>query len=140
MTMGVRRAARLEWSGSGLAFRGGGTDPETPAIEIDGDGKRGPSPMLTLLLACAGCSAADVVHILGKMRVDLARLTVDVEGTRREEEPQRYTAVRFRYRLSGGRLDPAKAQRAVELSLEKYCSVVHSLAPDIDIDYEVEVA
>jgi putative redox protein len=91
-------------------------------------------------VVCAGCSAADVVEILGKMRVGLERLTVDVEGTRREEQPRRYMSIKFHFRLSGRRLDPDKAKRAVDLSLEKYCSVVHSLAPDIDVAYEVEVA
>jgi putative redox protein len=138
--MGDRLAVRLSWSGTGLAFHGGGTDPKTPAVQIDGDGKRGPSPMLTLLLACAGCTGADVVHVLGKMRVVLRELTIDVEGQRRDDDPRRYTSIRLRYRLSGDGLDRAKADRAVGLSLEKYCSAVHSLAPDMDIDYDVEVA
>ena len=63
------RAILLEWSGQGTRFEGGGTEPSTPAIVLDGDGAAGPSPMLTLLLACAACSGADVVTILRKMRV-----------------------------------------------------------------------
>ncbi len=96
--------------------------------------------MLALLLACAGCSGADVVTILQKMRVRLTALRIDVEGTRRAEEPRRYVAVRFVYRLSGDGVDRAKAERAVALSLEKYCSVVHSLAPDIAITHEIRLA
>lgn len=96
--------------------------------------------MLTLLLAAGACSGADVVTILARMRVALRELTVEVEGTRRVAEPRRYIAVHFRYRLSGEGLDRTKAERAVTLSLEKYCSVVHSLAPDLDVTHDIELA
>lgn len=133
------RSVRLEWAGEGLRFTGRGTEPETPPIDLDGDSQTGPSPMIALLLACASCSGADVVEILQKMRVRLTRLTVEVHGTRRDDFPRRYTAIRYRYRLSGDGLDRAKAERAVSLSLEKYCSVVHSLARDITIDTDIEL-
>ncbi len=134
------RAVRLTWSGEGLRFSGGGTDPQTPEVLIDGDGVTGPSPMLALLLAAASCAGADVVVILEKMRVGLRSLAVDVEGTRRDEEPRRYIAVQFRFSICGDGLDRAQAERAVSLSLEKYCSVIHSMAPDISIDYDLELA
>jgi putative redox protein len=134
------RAVALSWSGKGLRFDGAGTEPETPAVAIDGDGAAGPSPMQALLLAAAGCTAADVVLILKKMRVALKSLDVAVQGTRRDEDPRRYTALRFTFRIAGEGIDGSKAERAVSLSLEKYCSVVASLAPDIAVDYEVELA
>jgi putative redox protein len=134
------RAVRLEWTGAGMKFRGEGTRPPTPAIVVDGDGEDGPSPMLTLLLAAGGCTGADVVSILVKMRVELTALRIEVSGTRRDEEPRRYTAVRFHFTLAGGGIDRAKAERAVSLSLEKYCSVVHSLAPDIEVTHEITLA
>ncbi len=96
--------------------------------------------MVALLAACAGCSGADVVSILAKMRVPLAEVSVEVRGTRREEEPRRYVSLHFRYQLKGAGLPVAKVERAVKLSLEKYCSVVHSLAPDIPVTWEVHVA
>jgi putative redox protein len=134
-----QRAVRLEWTGERLQFTGGGTEPQTPSIAIDGDGAVGPSPMLALLLAAAGCSAADVVVILKKMRIDLMHLSVEVEGTRRDEEPRRYTDLTFRFRAGGPNLARDQVERAVELSLGKYCSVVHSLAPDIDVRHEIEL-
>lgn len=133
------RSVRLEWAGEGLHFTGRGTQPETPPIDLDGDSHMGPSPMVALLLACASCSGADVVEILRKMRVRLTSLSVEVQGTRQDDFPRRYTAIRYRYRLSGDGLDRAKAEHAVSLSLEKYCSVVHSLARDITIDADIEL-
>ncbi len=78
--------------------------------------------------------------ILKKTRVELSALNVEVDGTRREQDPRRYEAVHFRYRISGKGLDDAKATRAVSLSVEKYCSVMHTLAPDVEITYDVEVS
>ncbi len=119
------RAVELAWSGEGLRF---------------GDGDAGPSPMIALLLAAAGCAGADVVVILEKMRVRLHEVSIAVEGTRRDEEPRRYVSLRFHFRLAGEGLDRAKAERVVGLSVEKYCSVLSSLAPDIPIEYDIELA
>jgi putative redox protein len=95
--------------------------------------------MLTLLLAAAACTGSDVVVVLEKMRVDLRELRIEVAGTRREEEPRRYVAIHLDYHLGGQGIDPAKARRAIDLSLEKYCSVIHSLAPDIAVTYALSL-
>lgn len=131
----VRRVT-LSWKGD-LRFEGGA--PGGPTVPVDGGGGTAPGPAQQLLLAAAGCSGADVVEILHKMRVDLRRLDIEVEGTRREEHPRRYTAIHLRYRLAGDGLDEAKARRAVDLSVTKYCSVIHSLNPDIPITYDLEL-
>jgi putative redox protein len=134
------RAIRLTWSGAGMRFRGGGTEPPSPEIVVDGDASEGPSPMLTLLLALAGCTGSDVVLILEKMRVKLRTLTIDITGVRRDQDPRRFVEIRLRFVLAGEGLDRAKAERAVSLSLEKYCSVAHSLNPDITVGHEIVLA
>ena len=127
----------LRWE-EGLRFVGGAPDgPFT--IVVDGDNAAAPGPMLTLLLAAASCSGSDVVLILQKMRIQLRQLRIEVAGQRREQEPRRYTAIHFDYYIGGEGLDQAKATRAVNLSVEKYCSVIHSLAPDIAITYAVSL-
>jgi len=138
--MPMERAVRLAWSGTGMQFVGGGTTPASPDILVDGDGTAGPSPMQTLLLAAAGCAGSDVVSILRKMRVTLRTLVVEVVGIRRDEEPRRYIAITFKFAMRGEGLDPARAERAVTLSLEKYCSVIHTLAPDIAVHHEIALA
>jgi putative redox protein len=127
----------LTWQ-EGLRFTGGA--PEGQSITIDGDNVAAPGPMLTLLLAAAACSGSDVVVILQKMRVQLRQLRIDASGVRREQEPRRYTAIHLDYHLAGEGLDQARATRAIDLSLEKYCSVIHSLAPDIAITYALTLA
>ncbi|HEX5962747.1 MAG TPA: OsmC family protein [Gemmatimonadales bacterium] len=131
------KRASLVWQ-EGLRFVGG--ESEGPSTTVDGDNAVAPGPMLTLLLAAASCSGSDVVLILQKMRVQLRELRIDVSGVRREQEPRRYTAIHLDYHLSGEGLDQAKATRAVTLSVEKYCSVIHSLAPDIVVTHAVSVA
>jgi len=127
----------LTWQ-EGLRFTGGA--PEGPSTSIDGENVTAPGPMLTLLLAAASCSGSDVVVILQKMRVQLRQLRIEVSGVRREQEPRRYTAIHLDYHLGGEGLDRAKATRAIDLSLEKYCSVIHSLAPDLAITYALTLA
>jgi putative redox protein len=127
----------LDWERD-MIFRGGA--PDGPSVVVDGDNAQAPGPMLTLLLAAASCTGSDVVMILEKMRVGLRRLRIEVHGTRREETPRRYTAIRFEFRIAGEGLDETRARRAIDLSLEKYCSVVASLAPDIAISYGLTLA
>jgi putative redox protein len=122
----------LAWE-RGLVFRGG--EPGGPALLIDGDNAAAPGPMLTLLAAAAACSGADVVSILEKMRVTLRELRIEVTGERREEHPRRYTAIHLDYHLRGDGLDEDRARRAIDLSIEKYCSVIHSLAADIRVTH-----
>jgi len=134
------RSIRLNWTGEGLRFEGFGGAPDTPSIMLDGEVKEGPTPMDALLLACAGCAGADVVSILKKMKVGIESVSIEITGDRREEHPKRYTALKYLFRFAGEGLDRAKAERAVTLSLEKYCSVLHSLNPDIQLDHEIELA
>ena len=127
-------AITMRWRDT-LVFEGGA--PGKPAIVVDGNSASATSPVELLLLAAATCSASDVVLILQKQRVTLRSLEIALQGTRRAEEPRRYTTLHFVFTLAGDGVDEAKARRAVDLSLEKYCSVVASLAPDIRISYDL---
>jgi putative redox protein len=127
----------LTWE-EGLRFHGG--ERGGPAIVIDGDNAAGPGPMLTLLLAAAACSGSDVVSILEKMRLKPSAFRIEAAGVRRESEPRRYQSIHLTYHVSGSGLEETKVRRAIDLSLQKYCSVVHSLAPDIAITYALSLA
>jgi len=127
----------LRWAGEGLVFRGG---PEGgPEVTLDSGTEAGPSPTQLLLLSLAGCMAVDVRLILEKSRVPVQSLEVEVEGDRAESAPRRFEAIRLVYRLKGpAEEDRPKLDRAVALSRDKYCSVLHSLRPDIEMDVRVE--
>jgi putative redox protein len=107
---------------------------------LDSAGAGGPSPMEALLMALASCMGIDVVDILEKMRVPVDGLAVRAEGDRRADPPRRFTALRLVYAVTGvPEGDHDKLQRAVDLSRDKYCSVLHTLHPDIDLSIRIEV-
>ena len=136
MTDDNLRNATVTWEG-GLRFRGGATGAATGLV--DAEGAEAPGPMVTLLLAAAACSGADIVGILQKMQVTLRELTTQVTGRRAPDHPKRYLTLHFTYRIRGEGLDEAKARRAIDLSHQKYCSVLHSLNSDIAITYDLDL-
>ncbi len=84
-------------------------------------------PMQTLLAALCGCSAIDVVAILKKQRQQMSALKIAADGQREPgKEPSLWKHIQLRFEI-GGDVDPSKAIRAVELSMEKYCSVAETL-------------
>ena len=134
--MGEKRSARLAWTGEGLAFRGG--DPAGPEIVLDGDGEAGPSPTTALLLSVSGCMAIDILHILEKGRVSVDDVSAEVEGVRAEDHPRRFEALRIVFTVTGpGEEDEGRLRRALELSESTYCSVLHTLRPEIDLDFRI---
>ncbi len=130
------RQVRVRWTGEGLKFEGG---PDGgPSIVVDSDVESGPSPTHLLLMALAGCMGVDVKMILEKSRVPLDAIEVEAVGVRAEEAPRRFLKITLTYELSGpGDEHQAKLQRALDLSRDKYCSVLHSLDPEIAIELKV---
>lgn len=126
------RLASLDWTGK-LAFRGGNA-AGGPTITIDGDSEMGPSPVVTLLLAAGACAGADVVSILEKMKVELESCRVEVKGMRNAEYPRRFNHLWLTFRLKGSGLTETNTQRAVQLSVEKYCSVLLTLDPEMPVE------
>jgi putative redox protein len=118
----------LEWKG-GLRFAGSAAGRE---LMVDGDGAAGVSPVQALAFALAGCMAADVVHILTRSRVPPRALRVALTGQRAEQDPRRFVRIELRFELAGD-VPADKVERALALSRERYCSVWHSLRPDIDL-------
>lgn len=108
-----------------------------PRIHVDGDARNGPSPVDTLLASIATCAATDVVTILEKQRTPPAKLEIRVESTRVTSTPRRLLSVTLHFTIAGQGIVQAKAERAVELSVEKYCSVRSSLARDIAVSWTV---
>jgi putative redox protein len=101
-----------------------------------GGENRGPSPMETLLAAAGACSGIDIVMILEKMRLRVDAFSMEVSGERAEDHPRRFTRVHVHYRLEGD-LPPDKVRRAVELSRDKYCSVLRSLNAEVTTSFSI---
>ena len=126
--------ADLTWTGD---LRFSATSGST-GITIDGNSTAGPSPVQTLAFALAGCMAADLVHILTKGRHPLRALKAHLVAERAQEDPHRILKVDLHFDIDGA-VSIDAARRAVSLSREKYCSVSHSLNPDIDFRVTCDV-
>jgi putative redox protein len=106
---------------------------------VDGNERRGPSPMDMALAALAGCTVIDIVSILGKQRQDLRELRIHVKGERADDHPRRYTRVVVTYELHGKNLNPRSVERAVMLSDEKYCSVSATFREVTEVESRFEI-
>jgi putative redox protein len=91
-----------------------------------------------LLLAAASCSTYDVINILSKQREPLKRLEVTCSGQQLTEPPYRFVRIHLHY-IATGPVDPLKLEKAILLSEEKYCSVVNTLRPSVEITHDFEI-
>ncbi len=126
--------ATLVWQGD-LRFAASSGSTE---IVLDSDGMDGPTPPQALAMALAGCMAIDVVDIVKKGRHPLQELTASLIGRRLDDPPRRFTEFNLHFAMKGDVPDVA-VERAIQLSRDKYCSVWHSLRPDITLDTTFEV-
>src|SRR5687768_13724125 len=114
------------------------------SIHIDaspdiGGGNNGMRPMQLLLAAMGGCSSIDIINILKKQRQDLKDIKITVTGEREKDAvPSLYTEVHVHFKLFGN-LDRDKTEKAVVLSVEKYCSVAKTLEKTAKVTYSFEI-
>ena len=107
------------------------------ADEKVGGQNRGPRPKPLMMVSLAGCTAMDVISILGKMRVQVERFNVKVEGDLTEEHPKYYHKIHIKYIFRGKDLSPDKLEKAVNLSQEKYCGVSRLLGEGAEGTHEI---
>jgi putative redox protein len=118
----------LTWdSGLVLTARDG-----THAWVLDGRNEAGPSPVIALAAALAGCMSIDLVAILTRGRHAVRALSAHLVGHRADDDPRRFLRIEMRFALDTDAV-PDHIQRAIDLSREKYCSVWHSLRQDIEL-------
>jgi len=99
----------------------------------------GMRPMQLLLAAFGGCSVIDIINILKKQRQDLQDVKVTVTGEREKDVvPSLYTEVHAHFKLFGN-LDQDKVEKAVTLSVDKYCSVAKTLEKSAKVTYSFEI-
>jgi putative redox protein len=100
---------------------------------------KGTSPMELVLIALASCSAMDVISILKKKREKLTGLEVRISGDRAETDPRVYTAVRIHYIFEGKGLSEIACRKAIDLSQEKYCSVLGMVSKTAQVESDWEI-
>ena len=118
----------LHWT-HGLVFT---ASNGASSIVVDGDTREGLSPVQALAVAFASCMSADVVAILAKGRHAFRAFACHLEADRADDPPRRITRIMLQMTIDGDVPGDAVA-RAIALSREKYCSVWHSMQPDIEL-------
>jgi putative redox protein len=98
----------------------------------------GVKPSEMLLMSAASCSAYDVIEILTKQRQPFRDLVVVASGTQQPEPPCTFTHIHLHYQVHG-KVDPEKLERAIQLSMEKYCSVISTFRPDTSVTHDIEI-
>jgi len=124
----------LEWEG-GLRFHARAGEE---SVILENDSKNGLTPVQALALGLAGCMAMDVAHVLRKSRLEPSALRVHLEAERQAEHPRRLLRVDLHFKVAG-EIPPDRVERAIALSRETYCSVWHSMRPDIELRTSFEV-
>ena len=126
----------LRWNGD-LRFTATFPPTQTPPVLLDSAGATGPSPVSALAASLAGCMGMDLVHILTCGRHHVNDLQARLDGERAPSGSQRFTRIRLHF-VVGGTVPAHAIERAITLSRDKYCSVWHSLSPDLDLQVTFE--
>jgi putative redox protein len=111
------------------------TTPSGHAQVIDMDGERSAAagPLELVQIALATCTGADVISVLKKKRQDVTSYRVEVRATRREEHPRSYKTMVVKHIVKGHGVSEKAVEHAVQLSTEKYCGVISSLRPTVEV-------
>jgi len=133
--------ARIKWveQVTFLAESGSGHAVVLDGAPDAGGRNLGVRPMEMLLMGLGGCSALDVVLILRKGREEVTDCVVELEAERAETDPKVFTRIHMHYKVTGRGLAPAKVERAITLSAEKYCSASAIMAKTAVITHDWEV-
>ena len=114
------------------------------ALVMDGDTKFGGSntalrPTELLLIGLGGCSGMDVISILKKKKQDVRGLEINVKGQKAETYPQKFTDITIEFVVTGHAVSEEAVKRAVDLSMEKYCSVKATLEGSAKITFSYRI-
>lgn len=117
-----------------------GTDERNHSVVLSGDDPaKGVSPSQMLLIGLSACTAYDVLEIMIKKRKPLAMLEISATGEQDPKPPWAYRRIHLKYRVSGADLTEKALEQAVQLSLEKYCSVAATVSGVAALSTEIEI-
>ncbi|HEX5235327.1 MAG TPA: OsmC family protein [Silvibacterium sp.] len=130
--------ASAEWK-KGNIFEGRSQSGHAITFDATAEHASGPSPMEAVLAALCACTSVDVSAILEKKREPITGLIVSASAEQQAEPPRTFTRIHLTYKIQGSVAKQA-AERAVDLSKNKYCSISKMLEKTAEIDYSIEYA
>ncbi|MDA5093556.1 OsmC family protein [Aliiroseovarius sp. KMU-50] len=132
--------ARVAWAEARTFVGTSGTGHNIVLGTSHGEGRTpGPSPMELLLIGTAGCSAYDVVSILEKSRQKIQDVIVEVDAERAETAPKVFKKIHLHFIVKGRGVGADKVERAIALSVDKYCSASAMMAAMADVTHDFEI-
>ncbi len=132
----------VKWTGDGAAFDGETESGHTVRMDSSpafGGKDSGARPMEMVLLGMGGCSSIDVVSILKKSRQAISDCVVEISAERVETTPKVFSHIHMHFKVTGQSIEPSRVERAIQLSVEKYCSAVAMLAKTAEITHDYEI-
>lgn len=104
------------------------------AGEDNGGKGEGYRPKALMLSALAGCSGLDVASLIKKMKLKVDDFKIDIDANLTEEHPKYYDKLTMDFHFYGNELSEKKLQKAVDLSIEKYCGVMEMFRQFAEIE------
>ncbi len=99
----------------------------------------GPRPMEYMLLGLAGCAAMDVLSILRKKRIELNDFTMEIQAEQSANHPKVFTKVKLNYIFDGKNIQSSDVDRAIELTVDKYCGATAMLKNTVNIIHNYQI-
>lgn len=130
--------AKITWKDE-MAFEAS-INGHTIILDADsnvGGSDRGPRPKILLLAGLGGCTGMDVISILAKMKVVPDEYYMEIEADLTDEHPKVYNRIKISYHFKGNELPLDKVEKAVNLSMEKYCGVTAMLSKTAEVETEI---
>ena len=136
----MNKTVNVIWN-SGMQFIGKVDDFSIVLDASDevGGKNSGPRPKSLLMISLGGCTGMDVVSLLKKMKVNFSFFNIKLTGTLAEEHPMSYENIHIIYEIICSKDDLAKVEKAVQLSMNKYCGVSATLKKGIPVTYEIQL-
>jgi putative redox protein len=129
--------AKVKWV-DGFQFvgeSGSGHAMVMDAPPVSGGGSTGMTPMEMLLVAIGGCAGMDVASVLKKKRLDVRDIEVNVSGEKTDDYPRKYSSIKLEFHVTGYNIPEESLKKAIDLSMNKYCSVKATLEGSAKIEY-----
>jgi len=116
-----------------------GPSGHAQTIDLDGERSAASSPLELLLIALGACTSADVISVLHKKRQRVSDYRVEVRGARREEHPRSFRRIEVRHIFRGRNISQDAVIKAIDLSTDKYCSVIATVRPTAEVVTSFEI-
>lgn len=136
----MKETINVSWLGN-MAFE---ADIDGHKIILDasedvGGENKGPKPKPFMLVALAGCTGMDVVSLMKKMRINVKKVNIIVDGELTEEHPKQFHSMHIIYEFHGTDLPLEKIRKAVDLSQERYCGVSATYRKALNVTSEIKI-